>query len=372
MTSDDKTMANAISEALTSSLIGFSVIVITVLMCLWAFSPFLPIMLWALVLSIALFPVYLPLKNKLGGASGRAATMIVIVGLLLIGVPTFMMGSAFASQIFGFAEQLAQEQIQVPAPPERVVEWPFVGEKLFAAWSAASVDLPAFLERLEPQLAAFGKWLLGVAAGTAGAVFQLIGALVISGIMLAWSEEGSHAMRRVFVRFVGASDGPGLQDIITKTVRSVATGIIGIAFITSFLMGVIFVLAGIPAAGVLAVIALFLGIMQIPVSLVALVGIALLWAGDHSTVFNVVFSVLMLAGSMIDNVLKPMLLGRGIDVPMPVILIGALGGMMSGGILGMFIGSAFLAAGYQVFIGWVDRGVESLAEEAGSKPVVGE
>lgn len=371
MASENQSGEQAISDALTSSLIGFSVIVITVLMCLWAFEPFLPIMLWALVLAIALYPVYLPLVNKMKGAKGRAATMLVIVGLLLIGVPTFLMGGTFATQIFNFANDLAAGQIQVPEPPQGVADWPIVGDKLYAAWVAASVDLPTFIQRLEPQLIEFGKWLLGVAAGTAGAVFQLIGALIIAGMMLAWAEEGTRAMQRVFTRFVGPDDGPKLQELTTKTVRSVATGIIGIAFIAALLMGVIFVLAGIPAAGVLAVIALLLGIMQIPVSLVALVGVALLWAGDNSTIFNVIFTVLMLAGSMVDNVLKPMLLGRGINVPMPVVLLGALGGMMSGGILGMFIGSAFLAAGYKVFIGWVDRGLEDDAADTG-QPVPGE
>lgn len=311
-----------------------------------------------MVLAIALYPVYLPLKTKMGGASGRSATMLVLVGLLLIGVPAILMGSIFSSQLFGFAEGLSEGQIKVPEPPQTIESLPLVGEKLFAAWRAASIDLPSFLSRLEPQLTEIGKWLLGVATGTAGSIFQLIGALIVAGIFLAWSEEGNRAIGRIFARFIGFDDGLALQELTTKTVRSVATGIMGTAFIQSFLLGVIYVLAGIPGAGVLAVVGFFIGIMQIPVTLVALVGVAFLWAGDNSTVFNILFTVLMLVGSMVDNVLKPMLLGRGLEVPMPVVLIGALGGMISGGILGMFVGAAFLAAGYKVFVRWVETGVD--------------
>jgi predicted PurR-regulated permease PerM len=87
-----------------------------------------------------------------------------------------------------------------------------------------------------------------------------------------------------------------------------------------------------------------------------------LWAGDSGTVHNVIFTILLIAASLIDNFLKPLILGRGLDVPMPIVLIGAVGGMMSGGILGMFIGAAFLAAGYQVFMKWVETETQDVAE----------
>ena len=363
MQPETEQISQAVSAALTSSLISFSVIVVMVLMCLWAFSPFLPIMLWALVLAIALYPAYLPLRRKMGGRGGRSATLIVVVGLLLIGVPTVMIGSAFATQLLGLAEGLSEGTVSVPPPWPGIENWPLIGTKLFEAWSAASSDLPGFLKGLGPHLAAFGKWAAGIAAGTAGGVFKLIGALIVAGIMLAWAEPGSVAMQRVFTRFAGAERGILLQDLTTKTVRSVATGVIGTAFITAFALGAVMIVAGVPGAGILAVVALVLGIMQVPVSLVALVGAALLWAGDTSSLHNTVFTVLMLAASMVDNFIKPLLLGRGVDVPMPVVLIGAIGGMMSGGILGMFVGAAFLSAGYQLFMGWVDAGVDQSVSE---------
>ena len=357
-------LGDAISEALTSSLIRFSVIAVLVLMCLWAFSPFLPIMCWALVLAIALYPAYVLLRNRMGGGPGRAAVLLVIVGLLLIGVPTVMIGSAFAAQLIELAQALSEDSLRIPTPAPEIAEWPLVGDRLFEAWTSASQDLPAFLERFSSQLTAFGKWAAGVAAGTAGGVFKLIGALIVSGIMLAWAEQGSFAMERIFIRFAGTDRGLSIKDLTTKTVRSVALGIIGTAFITAFILGIVLMIAGVPGAGILAVIALIFGIMQLPV---ALVGVVFLWSGDGSTVYNTIFTVLMIAASSVDNFIKPMLLGRGVSVPMPVILIGAIGGMMSGGILGMFIGAAFLSAGYQIFMSWVDAGVQSQSGDAATQ-----
>ena len=131
------------------------------------------------------------------------------------------------------------------------------------------------------------------------------------------------------------------------------------------LLGVGFVLAAIPAAGVLALIVLLLGIAQLPATIVSLPVIAYLWwSGDASTASNIFFTVYLLAAGMADNILKPLLLGRGVDAPMPVILLGAMGGMVSSGIIGLFIGAVLLAVGYQIFMGWVDEGEEeALAQE---------
>jgi len=150
-------------------------------------------------------------------------------------------------------------------------------------------------------------------------------------------------------------------------VRSVSSGVIGVAFIQSLLLGVGFLMAGIPAAGVLAFLVLLIGIVQLPAMLISLPAIAYLWwSGDASTTSNVVYTAYLLVAGMADNVLKPILLGRGVDAPMPVILLGALGGMVSSGIIGLFVGAVALAVGYQIFMEWVDSPGEAATGDAGS------
>jgi predicted PurR-regulated permease PerM len=128
-----------------------------------------------------------------------------------------------------------------------------------------------------------------------------------------------------------------------------------VAFIQAVLMGLVLMIAGIPFAGALAAIALVLGIAQVPALIIVIPVIAYMWTlGDYATVPAVIYSILLLVSGMADNVLKPLLLGRGVDAPMPVILLGALGGMVAAGLLGMFLGAVMLALGYQMFMGWVD------------------
>jgi predicted PurR-regulated permease PerM len=151
----------------------------------------------------------------------------------------------------------------------------------------------------------------------------------------------------------------------TLTVRSVAAGVLGVALIQALILGVGFFFAGVPAAGVLAVLILFLGILQLPAIIITIPVIAWIWGtGDGSTVMNSIWSVYLIVGGFSDGILKPMLLGRGVDAPMPVILIGALGGMVSAGIVGLFVGAVLLAVGYRLLMEWVARSEETEVVES--------
>lgn len=355
MSNGQDNLKHALSQAFTASLIRFSTIAFIVLMCWWAFTPFLPILLWALVLAIALFPVRNFLTSKFGWTTKRSSIVITLVGVFVLGTPVAVVGNSLAVKTIQTYQSYQQGELHVSAPPQKVKEWPLIGDKTFAAWSEAARNLPKFVDKYQPQLKNASAWFVDKASGAASTVFLLIGAVIIAGIMLAWAEEGTKAMRRIFNSFSDEHKGPELHHLTTATIRQVAVGVIGIAFLTAIIFGAVVALAGVPAAAFFTVIALVFAITQLPVTIIAIAAVAMLWSStDGSTVHNTIFSVLIIAASLVDNILKPMVLGRGLSVPMPVVLIGAIGGMMSGGILGMFIGAAFLTAGYQVFMKWVD------------------
>jgi len=267
-----------------------------------------------------------------------------------------MLGSSFAGNIRDTYTAFENSEITIKQPAPSVAEWPLVGNKIYSAWSTAADDLPAFLEKMQPQLKDVSKNLLSIAASTAGGIFMFLGSLIIAGIMMAYGVSGSEAMRRILIRLSGANKGPKIHILSSATIRSVASGVVGVAFIQALLLGIGFMLAGIPAAGVLAMIVMVIGIAQLPALLISLPVIAYLWwSGDASTTMNIVYTIYLLIAGMADNVLKPILLGRGVDAPMPVILLGALGGMVSAGIIGLFLGAVVLAVGYQIFMGWVDE-----------------
>jgi predicted PurR-regulated permease PerM len=274
------------------TMIRLGVIAFVVFLSVQVFAPFALIMLWALVLSIMIYPIHQKLAKKMDGKQGRAASLIVLGGCLLIGVPTIMLGFSFLGHVTELMAAFRNDSLSIVMPSSEVKEWPLVGGKIYSVWAQAASDLPGFFSANSEQIVALFRKLFAVAGGVAGFVFLFVGALIISGIMMAWGEEGSAAMLRIANRVSGASRGARLQSISVATVRSVATGVVGVAFVQAILLGIGFLLAGIPAAGILAVISLLLGIMQIPAALVAVPAMIYIWsAGGGSVAVNIGLSV---------------------------------------------------------------------------------
>lgn len=354
---DDATVRKVRSRDFMEAVIRIGLIAFLVIMCARVFAPFANLLVWALILAIALYPLHQRLARWLGGRQGSAATLLVVASLLLIGGPTVILGGSFARHVHNAYTAFENNTVSIKQPDPTVADWPLVGKRVYGAWSLAARNLPAFLDDNRAQLKNISKHVFSSAANTAGSVLLFLGALIIAGVMMANGASGSQVMQRIFYRLTDPVKGLRLQILSIATVRSVASGVIGVAFIQALLLGIGFLMAGIPAAGVLAVVVMLLGIMQLPAAVISLPAIAYLWwAGDASTASNIVYTIYLLVAGLADNVLKPLLLGRGVEAPMPVILLGALGGMVSGGIIGMFVGAVLLAVGYQVFMDWVDNG----------------
>jgi predicted PurR-regulated permease PerM len=222
-----------------------------------------------------------------------------------------------------------------------------------ALWLAASENMASVLNQWMPQIKGAGLTVLGAAASAGGAFLLFIGAIIISGVIMAFGDRGEIAAQRIAMRVSGEERGKPLATLCTATIRAVAQGVIGIAFIQMLLIGVGFVVKGVPGAGMLAIVILMLGIAQAPATLVTLPVIIYVFNAEGFTVATIIFAVYTFVAGLADNVLKPLLLGRGVDVPMPVVLIGALGGMVVKGIIGLFIGPVILGVAYVLFWQWV-------------------
>lgn len=343
------------SNAFIDQAVRLGLIALLVWLALHVFAPFMGLMVWAMVLAIALYPLNRKLAAYVGGGNGRAATLLVVLLVLLLGVPTVLLSMSFVEHILGTYQGISQGTLTVPAPREGVQDWPLIGPRVYEAWQAASDNLAAFASEHQAQLREVSRRAASALGGGLTTMLAFIGAFIIAGIMMAYAQPGAASTERIFTRICGQRMGPELHQLSVATVRSVATGVIGVAFIQAILIGIGFLLGGIPAAGVLAGAVLLLGIAQVPAALVVIPALAWLWmAGDGSTVGNVALTIYLIAAALADNVLKPMLLGRGLAVPMPVILLGAIGGMISSGLVGLFVGAVILAVAYQLFMAWVE------------------
>jgi predicted PurR-regulated permease PerM len=252
--------------------------------------------------------------------------------------------------------------VQVPAPPKQVADWPVVGEKLEAAWNGAAANSEQLLKDSAPELARAGGWLLSTAAGFAFSVLQFAFALVLAGVFLATSAAGSRTAGSVAERLL-AGRGTELVQISTSTIRSVAKGVIGVAFVQALMAWVGMAVAGVPASSTWALLVLILAIIQLPPAIV-LGPVAFYVYSTGSTFAAVAFLVWTIIVSLSDTVLKPLFIGSGGSSPMLVILIGAIGGMMAFGILGLFIGAVVLAVGYELFMAWIRNAAVGGGESA--------
>ncbi len=350
----DPELERRVAARLLDVFIRAGLVLALVLLCYKIFSPFLALMLWALILAVTLYPLHQALAKRLGDQQGRAATLLVLVSCVLIVVPTTLLVSSFGDSIQDTIHGLQNNTLQVPEAPPSVAELPLVGKKLYAFWVRAHADLPGLIQSMQPKIGELAKHALGIVAGLGGGLLMFLASFIVAGIIMAFGESGAKSAQAIFERVFGRARGAELTSLSTATVRSVAAGVIGVACIQALLIGVCLIIVGIPFAGVLSLVVLVLGVAQLPALLVTLPAIGYLWSGgDYGTTAAIGYSVLLIVAGSADNVLKPLLLGRGVDAPMPVILIGALGGMASTGILGMFIGATLLALGYQIFMHWV-------------------
>ncbi|HEX3138868.1 MAG TPA: AI-2E family transporter [Rhizobacter sp.] len=342
------------SADLLDVLIRAGLILALATLCYQIFAPFLTLMAWAVILAVTLFPMHQRLARKMGGKQGWSATVLVLIGLLLIGTPTTLLMNSLGDSVHETIERVQKNEVEIPPPRESVAEWPLVGKKVHAAWTKAHADFPAFVKSMQPKIGDLARGAVGVVAGLAGGLLMFLAAFIVAGIIMAFGKAGAAASLAIFDRIVGPDKGPELTKLSTATIRAVAQGVIGVAFIQAIVVGLCLLLASVPFAGVLALIVLVLGIAQVPALLVTLPAIGYIWsAGTYGTGEATLYSVLLFVAGMADNVLKPLMLGRGVEAPMPVILLGALGGMAVSGIQGMFVGATLLALGYQIFMGWV-------------------
>jgi predicted PurR-regulated permease PerM len=348
--------------------IRIGVVLVLAAWCVQIMRPFLIPVLWGIIIAVAVFPAYQWLVSALNGRPRLAALCVSLVLFVILIIPTVMLADTLVNTVRALAAKLQAGTLEVPPPPASVVSWPLIGEPLNTFWRAASENLALALKPITPQLKAFGAWLLAGAAQAGLGILQFLAAIIISGMLLAYTKLGSWTARTLGIRLAG-EQGTDYIDVAEATVRSVARGILGVALIQSLLAGLGFLLVGIPGAGLWAFIALFLSVIQIGVTPVTLPMVIYVFA-TFDTGTAIIFLVWNIFVSAIDNILKPVLLGRGVEVPLLVIFAGSIGGFISLGIIGLFTGAVVLALGYKLFVAWLDGTVKPVQpqEQAESDP----
>lgn len=322
-------------------------------LALWCFlviRPFLSIIVWATILAIGLHPVFLWLRKALGRRPAPAAVLLAIGGVALIIGPIAFLAVTLFGDLGRLVDTMASGGFNVPAVPAWLADIPVVGESLAETWQAGRSDLGALLQRFQPQLEGLGRLLLELGANAGLATLQLIVALLAATVFML--KAGPLRTRlALVVRRLAPEKGEQLIALATSTLQHVIRGVIGVAFVQSGLIGIALVVAGIPWSGLLTLACFVLVLLQLGPTLVVLPVLIYAWL-TMGKAAALLLTLWLIPAGLIDNVLKPIWMARGLPVPLVVVLLGVIGGTLSNGIVGLFTGPVVLSLGYDVLRVW--------------------
>ena len=319
--------------------------------CLMILLPFIPLIAWGIIIAIAINPAHRKLQSLLGGRGTLAAVLCSLLLLAVLIVPVALLTGTIIDGIQTLVAHIRDGTLGVPPPPENVGTWPIIGQPVLRVWTMASTNLTGLLKNFAPQIKAIVPALLAASAGIGLTVLQFVLSIAVAGVLLANAAGCAKVARSLANRLFG-DQGHEFVDLAESTVRSVTNGILGVAVIQSVLAGLGFLVGGLPGAGLWTMMFLFAAVLQVGV--VVLVPAVIYMFAIASTTKAVLFLVWCIFVGLIDNVLKPLLLGRGVAVPIAVVFLGAIGGFIVMGTIGLFVGAIILSVGYKLFLAWLE------------------
>jgi predicted PurR-regulated permease PerM len=342
-----------INQSMIDNIIRIALIALIVAWSIMIIAPFVGVLLWGIIIAVSAYPAFVWLTRKLGGRAGLAATIFIVLMLTLIIGPIAGSVPGFTDSIRDLAGQIQSGSLAIPEAPDAVRQWPVIGEQLFRFWQQAATNLTELLVRFQPQLRGASVSVLSLIAAAGLAILQFVAAVIVAGVILAHHQRAA-ALANQLVRRIVPESRERYVSLAENTVRGVTMGVIGVAIVQAILAGIGFVVIGIPAAALWASICLVLAILQVSMAVV-IIPIAIYVFSGHELLPSLLFVAWNIPVVALDNVLKPILMGRGVDAPILVIFVGAIGGFISFGFLGLFFGAVVLVIAYDLLIVWLDE-----------------
>jgi predicted PurR-regulated permease PerM len=344
--SDDQVTTSFIETAIRLAVLA--------LLLYWSFvlvQPFISIFIWSAVLAVALYPVFEWISLQLGGRPRLAAALTTILSLLVIIGPATWLALGLVDSVRAISDRLDPSVLTVPSPPISVKDWPLIGEPIYQFWDLASTNLSAAFATIVPQLKPLGARLLRIGADTGLGIVKFLIAVLVAGFLFLPAPALVAAVKR-FSRRLNPERGEELVGQAGATIRAVSRGVIGISVLQALLAGIGLMVAGIPQASLITFAVLVLGIIQVGPTIVIVPVIIWTWLTNDTT-SALLFTIYMVPVNLLDNLLRPIVMGRGLKTPILVILIGVIGGTLAYGITGLFLGPIVLAVIWELFVAWI-------------------
>ncbi len=326
--------------------------------CFLIIQPFILLLIWAIILAVALYPLYNQMASRFSEGKRKWATaLFAFILALVLFIPLYYLVEAIVTSSSGIVEQIREGTLEIPGPDPSVSDWPLIGERLYAEWKSFSENTQQYAIDHREVILETGGSLLSSLGGFFGSLILFVVSFLIAVVFMHNADQGRNSAA-AFLKKVAGDQGQDILTISRDTIRSVVKGILLVALIQTILALIGMKVAAIPAAGVFAFLVLVFAIVQIPVFLVLLPPIIISFSTLDTTA-AVIFTVYMVAISLSDNILKPIFLGKGLQTPIIIILVGSIGGMLLHGIIGLFVGAVVLAVAHRLYTYWVHSSLEN-------------
>ncbi len=333
------------------------------LLLFWSLTlirPFISIIIWSAIIAVVIYPLYRWTVVKLGGRTGLSAALVTTATLLVVIGPATWLALDLIESVRIISERVNWREFSIPQPSDRIKEWPVLGEEIYRIWNLAAANTRDALSKIYPYMKPFGTTLVHIAADAGTGVAKFLASVIVAGFLLVYAQTLVTTIKRL-AKKLESERGQYFVDLAGSTIRIVSRGVIGIAVLQTLLAGIGLAVAGVPAASLITFAILILGIVQIGPSVVIISVIIWSWF-SMETIPAMLFTAYMLPVNLIDNVLRPFVLGRGLQTPMLVVFLGVIGGTISHGLTGLFLGPIILAVIWELLVAWI-------GEEEGGRPV---
>jgi len=340
---------------LARTTLGVLFIVAMIAASLWIMRPFLVPVIWATMIVVATWPLMLRIEAAFGRRRLPAVAAITIAMLLVFVLPFW----TAVSTIIEYSDEMVQwaralKEITIPPPPDWVAGLPVVGDKIAATWKEYAAQSPEALAlKLGPYVGRGLQWLAAEAGGVGALIVQFLLTIIIAAVMYSGGEAAARTVRKFGAR-LGGPRGEDAVVLASQAIRGVALGVVVTALVQSLLGGLGLLVAGVPFAGMLTAVMLLACLAQLGPMLVLIPAtIWVYWTGDN--LWGTLLLVWTLFVGTLDNFLRPFLIKQGADLPLLLIFAGVIGGLLSLGLLGIFVGPVVLAVAYTLLDAWVNE-----------------
>ena len=320
--------------------------------CFYIIRPFIIIIIWAVIIGVALFPLF----RKFVGSSGNKkikTALFTLVATIVILIPSYFIVDSIVVATSKIVNQIRSDSFDIPEPDQKVKTWPLIGEQLYDEWIDINEDFEKYVVEHKDLVLEYGAKVFSGITGFVGTLIVFLISFLIGVIFMYHSDTAYQAAIKLFRKLLGG-ESEEIVHMSRDTIRSVVKGILLVALIQALLAFIGFKAIGLPAAGIFTLLVLVAAVIQFPVLLVMIPAILIVFSSTESTTYAVIFTIYAIIVSLSDNIFKPLLLGKGLKTPMIVILIGTIGGLLLHGIIGLFVGPVVLAVVYQLYVYWVN------------------